>query len=117
MSYFKISEFDCKCGCGSNKTKTELLELLNKAREIAGIPFIINSGTRCERHNHDIGGSMLSSHIDGYAADIKCENSSHRFIMIKALLAAGFCRIEWGTNTWLHVDCDPRKPQNIIFNP
>jgi len=42
--YFKDKEFYCKCGLCQKKTVSkELLRKINKAREISGTPFIINS--------------------------------------------------------------------------
>ena len=114
MLYFKLSEFDCKCGCGLNRMDSVHLAMLEEAREIADVPFMISSGTRCEEHNNAIGGVMGSSHVHGYASDIKCVNSRYRFKIVTALLKAGFNRIEI-KNTWIHADNDPSKDVDVIF--
>ena len=116
MRYFQPSEFVCKCGCGggASRMSSGLLDRLDAAREAAGIPFVINSGFRCPAHNRAVGGVPDSAHARGYAVDISCVNSHSRFVMLRALLDAGFRRIELAP-TWLHVDCDPDKPQDVAF--
>lgn len=117
MQYFKMSEFDCKCGkCigGSEYMSLELLEMLDYARGLAGFPFVVTSGYRCAAHNKAVGGVIGSAHTKGLAVDIKCLNSNTRFKMLKAFFAAGFNRIELAP-TWIHVDVDPSKPQDVAF--
>lgn len=47
MRYFKPSEFTCPC-CddGYDKMDAKLLQHLDAARHMAGIPFVINSAYR-----------------------------------------------------------------------
>lgn len=70
-TYFKRSEFSCKCGCGFDAVDIELLGVLEDVREHFGKPLVITSGNRCEAHNMAIGGADESKHIKGIAADIK----------------------------------------------
>ncbi|MDY6991558.1 MAG: D-Ala-D-Ala carboxypeptidase family metallohydrolase [Pseudomonadota bacterium] len=115
MKHFNISEFDSPDLPGSGiNMKKKFLEKLIKARRIADIPFIINSGYRTLSHNSQVRGTLNSAHVKGLATDIHCVNSNNRFIIISALLIAGFNRIGI-YNTWIHVDCDESKPQNIIY--
>ena len=115
MKYFKLSEFDSpdEVGSGSNMDAT-FLEMLDDARGWAGIPFKITSGFRTPSHNAYVGGkipnnkSKGSSHLFGYAADIACNNSSDREIILNALIEAGFRRIGIA-NTFIHVDNDIDK--------
>jgi len=111
--FFAKEEFKCPC-CGLSYVDDKLIKMLNKARKIAGIPFIINSGFRCGEHNKNIGGYPTSSHMTGLAADIKCKNSKDRLIMLKALIEAKFNRIGIG-NTFIHVDCDNSKTSDRIW--
>jgi len=113
LRYFTLSEFKCPC-CGQVIIKRELLNLLDKARDIAGIPFKINSGYRCEKHNKEVGGKPNSSHLQGYAADISATTSRHRYLIVNALLKAGASRIGIAEN-FVHVDCDISKPKNVIW--
>lgn len=118
MKYFKEEEFLCKCGCGRGTFKDMhpmFLEMLDKARERAGIPFKITSGFRCLTYNVSIGGAKKSAHTKGYAVDIACHGSRNRFFMLKALLDAGFNRIGIGSN-FIHVDCDPTLDTKVVWH-
>ena len=115
MKYFKLKEFDSpdKPGSGSNMNE-ELLHMLDAARKIYGRSMRITSGFRTESHNEKVGGVKSSSHLKGLAADIACSESRYRFEMIKALLEVGFKRIGVA-NSFIHVDTDKDKSQNIIW--
>jgi hypothetical protein len=115
--YFKRSEFACKCGCGLERTPHDLWRMINAARGIAGVPFVINSGTRCRVHNLAEGGSPTSSHRpdeDGWswAADIRALGGSDREAIVRGLIVAGFRRIGIA-QSFVHVDCDPHKTPSI----
>ncbi len=116
MENFHESEFFCPCGCGLNIEDIDkiALEDIQTAREIAGVPFIINSSIRCISHNTAEGGSDTSSHLPGYAFDIRCVSSSDRMKMVKALLLTRLNRIGIG-KYFLHSDCDPTKPGQLIW--
>ena len=94
--------------------KHELVELLDKARGIAGVPFVINSGYRSKARNEQVGGVADSAHMSGFAVDIKCTTSINRDKIIRALMEVGFTRIGIA-NTFIHADIDPTKPQNVIW--
>ena len=114
-NYFSREELECKC-CGKYIIDDDLLSRLNRARELAGIPFIITSGYRCQKHNSDVGGVPTSAHTTGKAADIAFKDSAQCFKIIKALYDSGFKRI--GINfakSFVHCDVDGSKPQNVLF--
>ena len=111
---FKSYEFQCKCGCNAADMDQELLNMLYEARQIAQIPFVITSGYRCHDHNKNVGGRPGSAHTRGYAVDISANNSRARFIIINALVAAGFTRIGIA-KTFIHVDDDPDKDINVAW--
>lgn len=113
FKYFSYEEFRCPC-CGENKTKEELILLLDKARELAGIPFKITSGYRCPKYNKKVGGVENSAHTFGLGADILCTNSHNRFKIVKALIDAGFKRIGIGKNH-IHCDIDITKPEGVLW--
>lgn len=115
--YFKKEEFTCNCGCGLNNISDDLLDKLDEARDIAGVPFSINAGTRCKKHNADpkVKGEPDSAHIYGLAADISARSSGDKFLILRALFEVGFVRI--GVyNTFIHADIDPKKPQNVVWD-
>lgn len=108
MKYFKLKEFACPC-CNQAKMQPSTLELLDKARDDAGVPFIINSGYRCVKHNNEVGGVEDSSHTKGYAADIRV-TSNTKDIILKAC-EKYFNRIGIAER-FIHVDNDPDKKPN-----
>ena len=101
MKYFKIEEFNCKC-CGKNEMDANFLAMLDFARALACVPFSITSGYRCEKHNLEVG-STSQNHTSGKAADISCPAGHMRYIMVKALIEAGFRRIGIRKD-FIHVD-------------
>ena len=115
MRYFKLEEFDSpdELGSGCNMSQ-EILNMLDATRKIYGKPMRITSGFRTKTHNKKVGGVESSSHLKGLAADIACSESKNRFDMIKALLQVGFKRLGVA-GTFIHVDIDKNKSQNVIW--
>ena len=113
FDYFKIEEFACSC-CGKNKIDTQFVKKLDDARRLAKIPFIITSGYRCEKHNKEVGGKADSAHLKGVAADISCQTSTSRYLIVNALIRAGFNRIGIAKD-FIHCDIDKDKPQEVIW--
>tara|TARA_R110000737_G_scaffold30068_1_gene48656 strand:+ start:137 stop:460 length:324 start_codon:yes stop_codon:yes gene_type:complete len=89
------------------------LNKLDEAREYAGIPFIINSAYRSPGHPLSIK-NPTSSHIKGLAVDISAKDSRIRFLILDALIAVGFSRIGIA-DTFIHVDMDFDKSQNVVW--
>ncbi len=115
LNYFKLSEFDSPDVKDSgNNMNMDFLLMLDEARDIADVPFKINSGYRSVSHNKKVKGKAGSSHLTGYAADIHCNDSVQRFIMVNALIMAGFTRIGIA-KTFIHVDSDPTKAGDVIW--
>jgi len=113
--YFKLEEFESPDVPGSGEMMDLLLlEQLDLCRDICGFPLIINSGYRSVEHNEKVGGKKNSSHLLGLAVDIHCTDSRKRYILIDALLAAGFTRIGLA-DTYIHTDVDPEKSQCVIW--
>ena len=115
LHYFDLEEFACPC-CGFNNINKEFVKLLDNARSRAGLPFIINSGSRCSKHNHHVKGSPTSSHKLGLAADIRCEDSMSRLKIVESLLKVGISRIGIYEN-FIHCDVDPNKHNAMWVNP
>jgi len=95
---FKEREFACRCGYGTNRICKELLDMLQRARKIASIPFVITSGCRCPAHNSTVSTSQTSDHIADennicFGVDIACSEDRNRYFIISALKYAGFNRI------------------------
>lgn len=116
MRWFNYSEFDSPDDPGTgNLMDQDFLEMLDDARNVAGIPFVITSGYRTESWNHHVGGKQDSAHLKGCAADIACGTSRDRFLIVTALLEVGFDRIGIGED-FIHVDSDWEKNAALIWN-
>ena len=93
----------------------ELCAMLDRARGLAGVPFIITSGLRTQEHNDSIPGSVKdSSHITGNGVDLFCNDNEKRFAMMRGLIMAGFTRIGVYKNH-LHCDNSLTLPQKVMW--
>jgi len=99
--HFDRKEFEC-LDCHEAFMDMDFINRLEEARTLGGIPFQINSGYRCKKHNKEVG-STSNNHTSGRAADIQCLLGSARRLIINALIQAGFNRLGIG-KTYLHVD-------------
>lgn len=115
---FRKGEFACKCGCGYDDIKQELVDVVQVIRDKINRPITISSGCRCEAHNKRVGGVESSQHRLGTAADLHTPIDPTRlFDIIKELYKEGkipelgYCqRYTWGC----HVDTRPQKARNIF---
>ena len=120
-NYFNVSEFGCNCNNCENKNtgfnmNKSFIELLDQARDIAGIPFKITSGFRCEEWNLNTGGRIGSSHCKGLAVDIKFNGSRDCFLIVNALLKVGINRIGISKErSFIHCDVDIIKDANVLW--
>lgn len=117
VKFFTPNEFDSPDlkGSGERFMKSSTILKLDRARQLAKIPFHIRSGYRTPSHNKRVGGTPESSHITGYAVDIAVSTNLQRFKIVTALLSAGFTRIGIG-KTFVHADDDPSKPEGVIWH-
>ena len=111
---FNLDEFECKCGCGLNNTQHYFIDKLQDARDRAKIPFFINSGCRCPKHNAKVGGRKNSDHLTGEGADIFCDDSYSRFKITTALIAAGIERIGI-SGKFIHAGSCIDNPQQVVW--
>lgn len=87
---------------------------LDRARQIAGIPFIVNSSYRSPAYEVSKGRSGSSAHCLGCAFDIKCRSSRERYLIITGAIAAGFSRIGIYPN-FVHLDDSTDHDQCVIW--
>ena len=113
IRHFDRVEFDSPDDEGSgDKMDADFIRMLDGVREIAGIPFKVNSGYRTKSHNKKIKGSPNSSHMKGLAADIHCTDSVNRLLILGAAITVGIFRIGIG-KTFIHLDIDEDKVNAI----
>jgi hypothetical protein len=97
---FEPWEFACR-HCGEYYHDPATLDTLQSARTSAGVPFRINSGHRCWRHNAAVGGAPLSMHKK-LAIDIAVTNVN-KSVILRAMRDAGFTTFGF-YGTFLHSD-------------
>ena len=107
--WFKDSEFKCPC-CGLNLEKNGIKRIADEIREHFGRPAIISSGTRCVKHNREVGGVAGSYHTTGNAIDIIVTGvpASQVLAYTKQIVAQGRARYTYGGTTQMnqatHID-------------
>ena len=116
-SHFQRREFACKCGCGADNIDPALVQMCETIRDSIGVPLIVNSGVRCEKHNAKVGGVKGSYHTQGKAVDLSCTLGARKlFEAIRELYDAGklpgleYCLLY---PTFVHIDIG--KPRNQRF--
>ena len=101
--HFRAGEFRTR-NCNIVIVSTMLLKILDTLRDKIGEPIYINSGYRTPEHNKAIGGSTLSYHMYGMAADIRADKHTPKqlYTILDEMLKG------WGGleehKTFLHVD-------------
>lgn len=114
--YFTDRDFKtANPSCSIDDMDKAFMYRLDKAREFAGVPFIVNSAYRTVEHEHKMGRDGTSSHTKGLAVDISVTSSRNRYHILRGLLKVGFTRIGIG-ETFIHVDGDDDKAQKVIWD-
>ena len=102
--YFKLTESTGSDGHTVADLKPELVQMLDKARGIAGVPFKITSGYRDPSHNAEVGGVMNSAHELGLAVDLAVSDTVTGGKINDALHQVGFHRFGYYQDGHIHVD-------------
>lgn len=113
--YFKDEEFQkCSPSCSLQDMKQTTMSKLDTAREIAGIPFVLTSAFRSLEWDRSKGRSGTGAHTLGRAIDIRCNTSRNRFLIVEALLKAGFKRVGIDKG-FVHADDSGVHDQEVIW--
>lgn len=100
IQYFKKDEFTCKCGCGLNNMNLKIVKIADEVRKHFGKPSIVTSGTRCKKHNTEVGGVPNSRHLEGKAIDMYVQGVDGRKLLnyLQKLVRAGELRYTYRIN-------------------
>lgn len=113
--YFSEGEFNrCSPSCSMQDMKQATMSKLDTAREIAGIPFVLNSAYRSKEWDRSKGRSGTGAHTLGRAVDIRCNTSRNRFKIVDALLKSGFKRVGVA-KTFIHADDSGEHDQEVMW--
>lgn len=113
LRHFKESEFDCRATGAKTKCAPWFMSLVDDAREIAGIPFII-SAYRSPEHPLEKERDTPSAHQAAVAIDVACANARDRYRIVNALLTVGFTRI--GVyDKHVHGDVSESRDQKVLW--
>jgi putative chitinase len=96
-------------------------EQLEKVRALLGKPMHVNSWLRLPDVNVAVGGSKVSSHMDGWAIDFTCAGFGTPLEVCKAIEASGikFDQMIHEFARWTHISFAPemRGQKLTIFRP
>lgn len=115
INYFKIGEFECKCGCGNSDVSEGLVVRLELLRRVLGRPIVVTSGRRCLRHNGDVGGSPVSRHMYGRAADVRWDGSKEFLAAFRAVFGDPHCECIAGAG-YIHVALPVEEATSIMWD-
>lgn len=113
--YLSVSLGTAVPKCSVSDMDEAFLEKLLFAQKLAGKKFRINSAFRSVAYEKEHKRNGRSAHCLGKAVDISTTDSRTRYIVVAALLVAGFYRIGIGRN-FIHVDDDLSRVHPVIFH-
>lgn len=114
--FFKEAEFQrCSPSCSLQDMEQGFMDMLDKAREYAGVPFVLNSAYRSPAWEKSKGRSGDGAHPHRVGVDVRALDSVTRFKIVAGALKAGFRRIGIG-KSYVHLDNDPTKPQGVMWH-
>lgn len=114
--YFKDVEFvKANPSCRIEQMDEAFLALMDRVRELAGIPLVVNSAYRSKSWEMMHGRNGTSAHCKGRALDLRCNTSQNRFKIVTAAITAGVKRIGIG-KAFIHLDNDASLPQRVIWD-
>ena len=103
---FSDIEWQCKCGCGQNIIHQELVDMMQKFRDLVKKPVIVHCVNRCQKHNDSLPHSVKNSqHVVGKACDFHVKGLTnpelHALVLTSEdIFTGGIGLYDWGC----HVD-------------
>lgn len=89
-NFFQAEEFRlCIPSCDISQMNRTFMVRLNYARELADVPFILNSAYRSSDWDKSKGRSGTGYHTKGRAVDVVCKDSVKRARIVDGCLRAG----------------------------
>ena len=111
----KYTYFNTKTDPKMIGVSDDLMIRLDAIRSECGFPLKITSGYRTPAYNATLKDAVIdSAHTLGLAVDLYCIDSAKRFAIIKSALKNDINRIGISP-TFVHLDIDPSKPQNVFW--
>lgn len=122
-----FSETAARLGINNQPSETQLANMkiaaegMEKVRALLGKSIHVNSWLRLPDVNVAVGGSKISSHMDGWAIDFVCKDFGNPLAVCKAIESAGiqFDQLIHEYATWTHISFAPemRGQKLTIFRP
>ena len=122
LTFFKKTEFDCKCGCGRNEMNPVFLNKLDDLRGRLGFPLIVSSGYRCPEHNNAVSNTGDDGpHTTGHAVDFAVSGrQAYDLVHVAARqwLASGIGLKQHGAHSsrFIHLDDLDRAPRPNVWS-
>lgn len=113
--YLSVSLGTAMPKCSVSDMDEEFLGEQKFIQKLCGRKFRITSAFRTVAYEKSKGRSGRSAHCLGKAVDISTTDSKSRYVVVAALLHAGFNRIGIG-KTFVHVDDDLKRAHPVIFH-
>jgi putative chitinase len=107
----------------SNEPSPQQLENLKKAaegmeaiRKLLGKPIRVSSWLRLPEVNLAVGGSRVSSHMDGWAIDFVCPSFGDPYAVAKAIETSEikYSQIIHEFGRWVHISFAPDMKQQAL---
>lgn len=101
---FKYREWQCKCGCDQpHQMKANVMENVQKIRELYGKPLTLTSAWRCKNHSSEKKKKVPGQHNRGTAVDIAISDGVMAYKLITLGLSLGATGFALG-NGFVHLD-------------
>lgn len=115
--HFRESEFRrCNPPCSLQDMRQDFMDTLDRVREKAGIPLVLNSAYRSKAWELSKGRTGDGAHTLRVAVDIRANNNANKYKIIKAALECGVTRIGVYAS-WVHIDIGDRygKTPQVVW--